>query len=183
MEFRYEPEVVLTSGCPKKVLGLTVIVTPDPWEGCTITKTEGSFVRASRRAFSSEIFSSWRCSTRARVKVRLGMFVFVSVCVRLCYSVINFKSHSGLKKNSIFFYIPKLVISQFAIYFKSNNNITPTKKKNDTKTVLIYIFYNYISSSLLNVPLLFSFLKYLKLHYKYHHMYLDFPFWYNLLTD
>jgi len=42
--------------------------------------------------------------------------------------------------------------------------------------VMIYIFYNYVSSNLLNVPLLFSFLKYLKLHYKYLHKYLDFPF-------
>jgi len=37
-------------------------------------------------------------------------------------------------------------------------NYTDQKEKLDA--VMIYISYNYVSSNLLNVPLLFSFLKY-----------------------
>jgi hypothetical protein len=40
------------------------------------------------------------------------------------------------------------------------SRITPTKKKNETNAVMIYIFYNYVSSNLLDVPLLFSYLLY-----------------------
>ena len=57
------------------------------------------------------------------------------------------------------------------------------ERKMRQNAVIICISYNYVSSSLLNVPLLFSFLKYLKLHYKYLDKYLDFPFLYNVLTD
>ena len=57
------------------------------------------------------------------------------------------------------------------------SEVTPTKKKNETKNVvMIYIFYNYVSSNSLNVLLLFSSLKYLKLPYKYLRKYLDFLF-------
>ena len=36
--------------------------------------------------------------------------------------------------------------------YKNEGNVTPTEKKNETKTVIItYIFYNYVSSNLLNV--------------------------------
>ena len=41
---------------------------------------------------------------------------------------------------------------------------------------MICIFYNYVSGNLLDVPLLFSYLKYLKLPYKYLRKYLDFLF-------
>lgn len=50
------------------------------------------------------------------------------------------------------------------------------ERKMRQNAVIICISYNYLLSSLLNAPLLFSFLKYLKLHYIYHHKYLGFLF-------
>ena len=57
------------------------------------------------------------------------------------------------------------------------------ERKMRQNAVMTCIFYNYVSSNLLNVPLLFSSLKYYKLHYKYLHKYLDFLFLYNVSID
>jgi len=50
------------------------------------------------------------------------------------------------------------------------------KRKMRQNIFMICIFYNYVSGNLLDVPLLFSSLKYLKLPYKYLRKYLDFLF-------
>jgi Leucine-rich repeat (LRR) protein len=58
----------------------------------------------------------------------------------------------------------------------SHNRLHRPKRKMRQNIFMICIFYNYVSDNLLDVPLLFSSLKYLKLPYKYLRKYLDFLF-------
>ena len=66
--------------------------------------------------------------------------------------------------------IYKLIISLILIEYIRYQLHRP-KRKMRQNAVMICIFYNYVSNSLLDVPLLFSSLKYWKLHYKYPHKY------------
>jgi hypothetical protein len=55
------------------------------------------------------------------------------------------------------------------------DKLHPPKRKIRQNAVMIYIFYNYVSNNLLDVPLSFSCLKYYTFAlYKSPHMYLDF---------
>ena len=51
--------------------------------------------------------------------------------------------------------IQDICSDKFEMETKFDLIITPTEKKMRQNTVMIYIFYNYVSSNLLNVPLLF----------------------------
>ena len=69
------------------------------------------------------------------------------------------------------------IIKEYNNMYKLLENLLHRPKRKMRQNIfMICIFYNYVSDNLLDVPLLFSSLKYLKLPYKYLRKYLDFLF-------
>ncbi len=78
---------------------------------------------------------------------------------------------NGIEIDKVGVEIEKIIPTQAII-----NKLHRPKRKKRQNAVMIYIFYNYVSGSLLNVILLYYLLIFLVLYYKYLHMYLDFLF-------
>lgn len=66
---------------------------------------------------------------------------------------VSWGKHKWLKTGFDIKWNNKIIINIPCYRKLSSNAITPTEKKNETNVVMVYIFYNYASSSLLNVLL------------------------------
>ena len=73
--------------------------------------------------------------------------------------IVPWEQSKWLVCSSLFFAVPSVQAFINKQYYCSGLLHRP-KRKMRQNAVMIYIFYNYVSGSLLNVPLLFSSLKY-----------------------